>query len=577
MRDRLVRRSIVVCAALVGATAWGGSTALGQLQNYTYTGAAGQVADWSNAKNWSDPNGKPNAPPVGGANNLLITMGAGTPAAVATTNQDQGKPFVLNTLLYDAKGPAYQINGNPLQFAAAAANGTATITDNADGVISKINVPIVLANNLVLNGAADRTGTGANGKPAEVQLDGVISETPANKGLSVTVSNTGTGSFLLGAANTFTGGVTLQSGGLVIGNNAALGSAKSTFTINGGMVRSGSKINATVPNPVAIKADFQAGEPGINRPLTFGGPATVTGMITINVPGTTVLGLHPTAGSPLVFGGSVTTGAADGLIIMGAAAGNPNPKVNPVGKDVLGGVVRFNGDSSNTFQGALQVASGTVFVNGPMGSKKTPVASVTVDAGARLGGSGGKTFTNITLPAGGMVTMNGTFQPGSSPGIFSLSGNMVFGNQSNFLWQFDGPTAGEGPGNYSQLIMQDGNVTLTSSGGSEPTLITDVLGQTTLPVIGQTYTLIDMEGTSFSRIVGDFMSTSGQDLTQGSIFTDAEGYSWQISYHGGPDDNDVTLTVTGVPEPGTLVLLGIGLAGAAALASRGRRRSAITT
>ena len=87
----------------------------------------------------------------------------------------------------------------------------------------------------------------------------------------------------------------------------------------------------------------------------------------------------------------------------------------------------------------------------------------------------------------------------------------------------------------------------------------EVLGLTSLPVVGETYTVIDIVNSSISRITGDFMSPSGSDLFEGAKFSDERGFQWQISYQGG-DGNDVVLTsLSVVPEPGSLVLLVSGL------------------
>jgi autotransporter-associated beta strand protein len=99
----------------------------------------------------------------------------------------------------------------------------------------------------------------ADNQQAQVQLLGNINATPQNSGRSITVNMQGTGAYVLSGANTFSGGVTLQAGRLIIGNNTALGATVGTFTNNGGTVRSATGLNAAIPNAVAINGDFQAG------------------------------------------------------------------------------------------------------------------------------------------------------------------------------------------------------------------------------------------------------------------------------------------------------------------------------
>jgi hypothetical protein len=140
-------------------------------------------------------------------------------------------------------------------------------------------------------------------------------------------------------------------------------------------------------------------------------------------------------------------------------------------------------------------------------------------------------------------------------------GGVDFAAQSVFSWQFDGPTAGDGDGFHSLLSLIDGTATLESDGGLIPILDVDVLGQTFLPVVGQTYTAIDVVNPAISRVTGDFMSLSGSDLFEGATLFDYQGFQWQISYFGGTG-NDVVLTslsLGSIPQPGTLTLLGLGL------------------
>jgi len=156
-------------------------------------------------------------------------------------------------------------------------------------------------------------------------------------------------------------------------------------------------------------------------------------------------------------------------------------------------------------------------------------------------------------------------------------GGVEFAALSGYGWQFDGPTAGSGDGFHSLLKVPDGTVALLSEGGQEPILEVDVLGLTFLPVVGQTYTLIDISP-DISRVTGDFMTSSGMDLFEGATFFDDQGFQWQISYQGGVDHNDVVLTnmsLGSVPEPGTLTLFASAMAGWAIAKRLRQTRSAM--
>jgi autotransporter-associated beta strand protein len=471
--------------------------------------------------------------------------------------------------------PGFTIDGMPLRFDAD--QGTPQIESFATGAIEIIKPSITLAKNLTLTG----NFSNSDNQQARVQLLGNISETPQNSGRSITVNMQGTGAYVLSGANTFSGGVTLQAGRLIIGNNTALGAAVGTFTINGGTVRSDTGLNAAVSNPVMINGDFQAGEKGIDQSLTFAGATTVKGVRSISVVNPTRTQLKTpqggiviqgAPGAPLILGGAVTTGAADGIKATGAPAGAIDKTAKQIERQTLGGVLQFNA-ASPSYQGSLEVASGTIIVNGSLGTRATPAASVTVQSGARLGGSGSIAVTP------GKATIRGVVRPGiiTSPGILTISGGAEFAAESVYSWQFDGPTAGNGDGFYSQLRVADGSVLLDSSGGLMPTLDVDVLQQTLLPVVGQTYDLIDIEDSAIPRVTGDFMDLNGADLFNGATFFDYQGFEWQISYFGGTESNDVVLTLLSstVPEPGSLTLVVLGLAVWGATKALGKRQGLV--
>jgi autotransporter-associated beta strand protein len=565
--NKQIVASILLHLCVLGAAASILITTQAASAPFTYDGG-GTDSNWSTKDNWM--NSTP--PPAGGGNSVIISFNPNTPNNRTSTNQDLGNPFVLKEISYPAQlfgqAPGFTIDGMPLRFDAD--QGTPQIESFATGAIQIIKPSIALAKNLTLTGNFDN----ADNQQAQVQLLGNIGETPQNSGRSITVSMQGTGAYVLSGTNTFSGGVTLQAGRLIIGNNAALGAAAGTFTINGGTVRSATGLNATVPNPLTINGDFQAGEMGIDQSLTFSGPTTVKGVRSISVANPTVIARPPfvagAPGAPLIFGGAVTTTATDGVKATGAPAGvigKGTTAQDFLQRQRAGGVLQFNGASPN-YRGSLEVASGSVFVNGSLGTKATPVASVTVQSGARLSGSG-----SISV-APGKLTNRGYVRPGvvMSPGILTISGGIEFTPQSGYSWQFDGPTAGNGDGFYSQLRVADGTVLLDSSGGLMPTLDVDVLEQTLLPVVGQTYAIIDLLDSSIPRVTGDFMDLNGADLFNGATFFDFQGFDWQISYFGGPNDNDVVLTLLSspVPEPGTLPLILVALAVFGAARRRGK-------
>jgi len=491
-----------------------------------WKGRGGTIANpksgmWNVNANW-DP---AKVPVSANAQALSFSSGAGNPTYTADNNI--AGTFDLHSLTLrnnSGKDVVDVIKGNPLSFHSVGFNAGRIVQRGANNF--RIDNPIQPDTLL------DLMGLGAG----QVQLSGIISDPLGGKGR---VSVSGAASYLLGGNNKYSGGTELGpgiffggSGTLLVGSDSALGSGR--LTIDGGTIAAGPTQSRTIKNPVRIEKDFQAGIVGLTSTLTFAGTTTVSGVRTITT---------PSRDSGLILGGPVVATPTDGITTKGA------------------GTLTFSGNSPD-FRGALVVAQGTVKVRGTLGTTATPVASVTVKNGAELDGAGpGK----IRLPKGTPVNADpgaSVKGKGDSPGVLEIDGGGVnFAALSSFGWEFDGPTAGNGDGFHSLLEVPDSNVLLQKDAGQEPILEVDVLGVTSLPVVGQTYTVIDIDP-DISRVIGDFMTPAGVDLPEGARFLDDEGFQWRISYEGGPNHNDVVLTnlsLGSIPEPGSLTVLASGL------------------
>ena len=177
-----------------------------------------------------------------------------------------------------------------------------------------------------------------------------------------------------------------------------------------------------------------------------------------------------------------------------------------------GGILTLTG--TNTYTGATTVSTGTLLINGPTGS--TAAGSAVTVSGGTLGGTGTVNGT-VSLVSGGKVA------PGTSPGILK-TGNVSFVSGSQFLVEVNG----SGASNFDQLNVT-GTVTLTGS--------TLVSSGTITSSPGQQIVLINNDGTD--AVIGTFAS-----LAEGDTVT-INGTSFVLSYQGGSDANDVTLTQAG--------------------------------
>ena len=130
----------------------------------------------------------------------------------------------------------------------------------------------------------------------------------------------------------------------------------------------------------------------------------------------------------------------------------------------------------------------------------------------------------------------GTVAPGDSPGTLSTS-SFALATGAILQEEIGGTTAGT---QYDQVaVAAGGTVTLNSGGGAGATL-NIVLVNGFLPAVGNTFTIINNQGTN--PVSGTFAS--------GSTVT-VNGFVYAISYTGGTNNDSVVLTVMAVPGPVT--------------------------
>jgi autotransporter-associated beta strand protein len=259
---------------------------------------------------------------------------------------------------------------------------TYTLRNDADlssviftlGVIT--NASAVTSTALVLRGS----NTGSNA------VTGEIGQTNAASSLSLVKEDAGT--WILRAANTYSGGTIINAGMLAISNSSALGTG--TVTINGGTLANAAGSGRTILNNVVFGGNAALG----------GAPGGAS--LTIN--GTTDLGGATrtiTMSNSVTFAGVVANG---GLVVEASAANR-----------------RLTLATDNTYSGGTVMAGGVLLVNNTNGSG-TGSGAVTVASNAVIGGSGiiggdlvlsdGALFafdTSYTLTLNGLLTIAPTF------------------------------------------------------------------------------------------------------------------------------------------------------------------------
>ncbi len=165
----------------------------------------------------------------------------------------------------------------------------------------------------------------------------------------------------------------------------------------------------------------------------------------------------------------------------------------------------------------------------------TSNGAVVVNAGATLGGSG--------FITGAVTCLDGTLSPGNSPGTLTL-GSTTFTAGSQLLFDLDTPNVIGG--GINDLTEVNGNLLLAG------TLVINPLagfGAGTYRLFDYTGSLTS-QGLSITGISGDFFAVLDSSVP-----------------------GQVNLNVAAVPEPSTVVLLGLGAVGVV-LGTRRRRAAA---
>ena len=170
----------------------------------------------------------------------------------------------------------------------------------------------------------------------------------------------------------------------------------------------------------------------------------------------------------------------------------------------------------------------------------------TVYPGAVLGGSG---------EIGAMVNIiNALLSPGMSIGTLTIVGDTTLDGGELYI-----EVADTRPGNesFDQLVIEGGTLDLINGASLTVATPLDALKMH----VGAEITIVDI-------VAGGNVSGEFDGLPDGTEFTDENGvYRWQISYGGSPD-HDITLRLTYIPEPASILLLGLG----SLLVARRRRR-----
>ncbi len=508
--------------------------------------------------------------PIGNASTMTVSDG-GTLEFIAAGGQTAGsgqKARILNfgtvnigssngaTLQFDGQNATFDLGGfgNGL--------GNLTLSDRSGNSITGITGTETFIND---------TGSTLSGAGSITNLALVNNGTITSGGFTITpnssgVVNNGMFETVTAATTTLNGnlannlGATFNvDGGLYYNSNVGpIPLPGATAAINGNMTNGGtvnlyggnntSGYVGTAPgSSMTISGNFtNSGTVNVLAGLAYlasGGSLSVSGDVLNSGDIEVLSGLNNGVanGETMTVGGTLTNSGTFHLAGLGAGAPfDASASVTGASGMTNSGTVKVDFGAMLTVTNGFTQSAGNTNVDGTL----TVTSSSVAINGGTLSGRG--------LVSAANTTIGGTLMPGASgsAGVLTFTGNVALDGI------FDEQIGGTSNGQYSAANVE-GNLTL----GSNSTLMLALLNGFNGTGTTQTYTILDVTGT----ITGDFSNT---------VFT-AYGENWYVYICNGvgsdssfcnASDPSVILTsvpmqANAAPEPVSIALFGLGLAG----------------
>jgi autotransporter-associated beta strand protein len=342
--------------------------------------------------------------------------------------------------------------------------------------------------------------------------------------------------------------LTFNNASTVAGSGFSLttGVVNNLFVQLGGSARgTGATISAPIVGSNGLSLIGTAG------PLVLSGSSTYAGETVVSNNAGAQNGVRLNLGNGGT-GGSI--GSSSGISIQAtnifstnrsntATQGIHFPTISGAGSFIKAGTGTTIFTAVNTYSGSTSVSSGTLLVDGTIGSGPT-----TVVAAAALGGSG---------RVSGTATISGTLSPGNTTGVLSL-GSLALAATSRTL--IDLPAAGARGTDYDGLTVLNASG-LSYDGAMELAFGGSILADNT------TFDVFSFTGTPS----GSFDTLSSTGYYAGTWTNNGDG-----SFSLAKDAQTLTFTqstgeVIVVPEPASLSVAAVGLVATIALLRRRNR------
>lgn len=519
---------------------------------------------------------------INGGSTLALT-GAGTiPAGGLTIN---GSTVTTNALNQIASANSVTLNGSSTltlgNFAntldsltfnntggattPTVATGTTSLTLSATNAITSVNdnlatVPLISGTSLVLPSNASINTSSTVGVPVGLAISAPISS-------GGVINKDGTGGLAITVANTFAGGVNLNAGTLIVGNNTALGTG--TLTVASGALVSDTAIR-TLSNAVVLNGNLTLGT--LNG---TGGSAIATNGVILN--GTMDLGasqsrainvnshLNVSTIGGIISGvtSSLTKTGPGTLVLSGANTydGGTNINEGTLRTNATGlgtaGTITFGGgilsfSAAADYSARFSTANNQPFYFDTNSQNVTLASSFSSATGGSLAkfGAGNLIITNGVSYTGSTVVSAGTLQFGSgntSLGTLALTSTSLINSGTFYMNRLSADTAtfGTGTGTGNTVIDQ-GTLSFTGAANFGGTLI---FGNQAVPTTTTTIGNLDLAGGgSFAGLASVRTNNASPVLVSvgsGQALTLAAGLAMGVDVAAATGATQTKMTVSG--------------------------------
>ena len=464
-----------------------------------------QSGSWANQLNWSGTS----AANLVNSGTSAITF-AGT-TQLSTTNTLNN--FLASALTFDATAGNFTLSGSSIRL-------SGLLTNSAANSSQTINLGISITGpSRQFIGVPTSTTTYLG------NMSGV------GGGISYRTASGSTAVHIVSGSNSYTANTGITSAIVVVNNLKALSSGTIDFS-SSAMLRS--NLDLTGANKLTNAAVTFA---TTNNRANFAGANSIEFAAALRANGNSTVANELDAGKSLTFNGALASGTVSGTLTFTGAgqtliAGNAIDNAGftlALAKTGAGALVL---SGTNTYSGATTVTAGSLFVNG---DSANALGALTVSSTAILGGAGS---------IGAATTVSGTLTAGSQAnaiGLFAFTNSLTLNSSSRTLLEISG--AGRGTG-YDAIDV--GSMVL---GGA--------LDLSFGSLVSGTFNLFNAGG-ALSK-TGNFSSVTSSGSYATSWGRTGETWSATVGATNLSFDQE-TGTLVIVPEPGTVSLLGTGLA-----------------